>query len=96
MDEPYPGMKGNYIESSGTAMFTYGFLKGVRLGYISDAVFLGPAKKAYQLMIDKFVARNGTGGTLNWEGTVLVGSLDQDASFKVTNQCQPEIYLLLT
>jgi len=87
MDEPYPGMKGNYIESSGTAMFTYGFLKGVRLGYISDAVFLAPAKKAYQLMIDKFVARNGTGGTLNWEGTVLVGSLDQDASFKVTNQC---------
>lgn len=28
--------EGNYLETSGTSMFAYSFLKGVRLGYLSD------------------------------------------------------------
>ncbi|KAK5651842.1 hypothetical protein OQA88_11611 [Cercophora sp. LCS_1] len=75
MDERYKGQKGNYIESSGTAMYTYGLLKGVRMGLVGQEA-VETAKKAYGLMADRFVARNGTGGTLNWEGTVRVGSLD--------------------
>ncbi|KAK3314207.1 putative cell wall glycosyl hydrolase YteR [Apodospora peruviana] len=69
MDEPYPGQKGNYIESSGTAMYTYGLLKGVRKGYLDAKEFVSVAERAYGCMLDKFVARNGTNGTLNWEGT---------------------------
>ena len=29
-----PGIPGNYLESSGTALFAYAVLKGVRLGYL--------------------------------------------------------------
>jgi rhamnogalacturonyl hydrolase YesR len=83
MNEPYPGAKGNYIESSATAMFTYGLLKGVRKGYITGTKYTASATKAYDLMTSKFVAKNATGGLLNWEGTVSVGSLGSDASFKV-------------
>ncbi|KAK0610635.1 glycosyl hydrolase [Bombardia bombarda] len=85
MDAPYPGMEGNYIESSGTAMYTYGLLKGVRKGYLSGDVVEGygkVAERAYGLMTERFVARNGTNGTLNWEGTVRVGSLDGNGDFK--------------
>ncbi|EOD51418.1 putative cell wall glycosyl hydrolase protein [Neofusicoccum parvum UCRNP2] len=82
MDEPYPGMAGNYIESSGTAMFTYGLLKGARLGYVAGEKYTAPAEKAYQLMVNEFVAQNATGGMLNWEGTVEVGSLSGNASYE--------------
>jgi rhamnogalacturonyl hydrolase YesR len=83
MDAPYPGMKGNYIESSATAMFTASFLKAIRLGYIDSATYLATAKKAYSLMTTKFVAQNGTKSTLNWEGTVSVGSLGSNGSYEV-------------
>lgn len=83
IDPPYPGMEGNYIESSGTAMFTYSFLKGIRKGYLEKATYLPPSEKAYDLMVDRFIANNGTNGTLNWEGTVIVGSLSGDGSYEV-------------
>lgn len=83
MDEPYPGMKGNYIESSGTAMFTYGYLKGVRTGLL-DAAYRDTAVKAYDLMVQKFVKQEAN-GTLSWEGTVEVGSLNKDASYEVSS-----------
>jgi rhamnogalacturonyl hydrolase YesR len=85
MDEPYPGMKGNYIESSATAMFTYGYLKGVRTGLLADD-YRKTASKAYDLLIDRFV-KVEKNGTLSWEGTVLVGSLDKDASYEVSAFC---------
>jgi rhamnogalacturonyl hydrolase YesR len=80
MDEPYPGAKGNYIESSGTAMFTYGFLKGVRVGLL-DKSYKAPAVKAYKMMTDKFITYH-TNGTLSWEGTVSVGSLNSNGSYE--------------
>lgn len=83
IDPPYPGMKGNYIESSGTAMFTYSWLKGIRKGYLERETYFDSAEKAYNLMVDRFVAHNGTNGTLNWEGTVVVGSLSEDGSYEV-------------
>jgi rhamnogalacturonyl hydrolase YesR len=82
MDEPYPGTKGNYIESSATAMFTYGYLKGVRIGLL-EQFYRDTAVKAYDLMLERFVKYEAN-GTLSFEGTVKVGSLDKDASYEVS------------
>jgi len=86
MDGEYKGAKGNYIESSGTAMYTYGLLKGVRNGLFEEREregYLGVGKRAYEGMVERFVKVNGTDGTLNWEGTVRVGSLDGNGDYKV-------------
>lgn len=73
-------MKGNYIESSATAMFTYSYLKGIRLGLL-DAAYQCTALKAWDLMIDEFVQYENN-GTLSWTGTVEVGSLSGNASYE--------------
>lgn len=83
MDPPYPGMEGNYIESSGTAMFTYGMLKGLRKGYLEDGPYLDSAHRAFDLMADEFAIANGTNCSLNWQGTVEVGSLSSNGSYEV-------------
>ena len=80
MDEPYPGMEGNYIESSATAMFAYSYLKGVRTGLL-DKKYRTTATKAYDLMVERFV-KVEKNGTLSWEGTVEVGSLSGNASYE--------------
>ncbi|QSZ34386.1 hypothetical protein DSL72_005978 [Monilinia vaccinii-corymbosi] len=80
MNAPYPGKAGNYIESSASAMFVYALLKGVRMGYLGSE-YVAPMKKAYAYIAKTFVAFNGTNGSVNWEGTVSVGSLKSDASF---------------
>lgn len=56
----FPGRKGNYIESSGSAMFTYALYKGVRLGYLGNektpaATYSAVASKAYRYIVDTFV-----------------------------------------
>ncbi|KAF2189484.1 glycoside hydrolase family 105 protein [Zopfia rhizophila CBS 207.26] len=80
MDEPYPGMEGNYIESSGTVMFAYGYLKGIRTGLLEES-YRETALKAYDLCLDKFVKKEAN-GTLSWEGTVVVGSLSGNATYE--------------
>lgn len=82
MNEPYPGKPRNYIESSASSMFVYAILKGVRKGYLGSQ-YIAPMKKGYEYIADTFVAFNGTNGTVNWEGTVLVGSLGSNATFEV-------------
>ncbi|KAH6654463.1 cell wall glycosyl hydrolase YteR [Truncatella angustata] len=81
MSEQYVGAKGNYIESSATAMFVLGWLRGIKSGYLDSADYLDAAKKGYNLLIDDFVVENGD-GTLNWEGTVSVGSLNSNGTFE--------------
>lgn len=83
MDEPYPGMPGNYIESSATAMFTYGYLKGIRLGLL-DKAYKQTATKAWNLMLDDFIQYENN-GTLSWTGTVQVGSLSGNATYEVSS-----------
>ncbi|KAI0128579.1 cell wall glycosyl hydrolase YteR [Xylariales sp. AK1849] len=80
MSEQYVGAKGNYVESSATAMFTLGWLKGIRLGFLGDE-YLDAAKVAYTLLTDQFVVENSD-GTLNWEGTVSVGSLGSNGTYE--------------
>jgi unsaturated rhamnogalacturonyl hydrolase len=48
------GDKGNYLESSCSAMFTYSLFKAARKGYI-DKAYLDVALKAYRGFIDNFV-----------------------------------------
>lgn len=79
-----PGREKNYIESSGTAMFIYAMLKGIRMGYLDSETYLETATVAYEKMVERFVSVNADGG-LDWAGTVSVGSLsgkgDYDVSF---------------
>lgn len=81
MDEPYPGMPGNYIESSATAMFTYAYLKGIRTGLLEKS-YMDTAIKAWDLMLDDFIQYEKN-GTLSWTGTVEVGSLSGNATYEV-------------
>lgn len=83
MSEPYPGMEGNYIESSASAMFTLGWLQGMRLGLLDEEEYRDAAAKAYSLLTTKFV-REDDQGLLNWEGTVEVGSLSSNGTYEVS------------
>ncbi|MFH6767892.1 glycoside hydrolase family 88 protein [Gaetbulibacter aquiaggeris] len=46
---------GNYLEATGTSMFTYAFAKGVHKGYL-DKKYLAVAEKAYEGLIDNLVS----------------------------------------
>ena len=87
MNEPYPGMEGNYIESSASAMFTYGMLKGIEDGYLPSEDYYASAEKGYELLTNKFVVNNTNNGTMRWEGTVSVGSLSGNATYEVSLLC---------
>lgn len=87
-----PGREGNYIESSGSAMFAYALFKGHRLGYLEGhdnvtaaAAAAAPAvaARAYGYLTDAFVVRNAN-GTLGYNGTVAVCSLNSAASYEVS------------
>lgn len=85
MNEPYPGMEGNYVESSASAMFTWGFLKGINLGYLPRDDFLETAKTSYTSLVDNFiyVEKNGT---LSFNGTVAeCGLSDANVTFEASN-----------
>ncbi|KAK7055114.1 Six-hairpin glycosidase-like protein [Favolaschia claudopus] len=78
-----PGRSGNYIESSGSAMFVYSLFKGVRLGYLDNrrSGFTDVAARAYEYIVDTFVVNNGN-GTLGYNGTVSVCSLNSTATYE--------------
>ena len=54
------GREGNYLEATGTSMFTYALAKGVRKGYLPNK-YLDIAKKAYAGLIENLVSveKNG-------------------------------------
>ncbi|KAK2799159.1 hypothetical protein FQN51_007128 [Onygenales sp. PD_10] len=89
----FPGRAGNYIESSGSAMFAYALYKGARLGYLPKrlaAVSTKTASKCYEHIVDEFVVDNGN-GTLGYNGTVAVCSLNSTASYEYYVK-QPLLY----
>jgi rhamnogalacturonyl hydrolase YesR len=63
-------------------MFTFGLLKGIRLGFLPRSTYQATADKAYQTLEDRWVTE-GANGMLNWEGTVQVGSLSSNGSYEV-------------
>ncbi|KAJ5376591.1 hypothetical protein N7509_013477 [Penicillium cosmopolitanum] len=79
-----PNKQGNYIESSGSAMFTAALFKAARLGYLPEK-FASEARKAagkcYNHLVDAFVVKNEN-GTLGYNGTVSVCSLNSSASYE--------------
>lgn len=93
MTEPYPGEKRNYLESSASAMFTFGLLRGIRLGFLSEKEYLPAAEVGYKTLVDRWVTENPNNGTLNWEGTVQVGSLSSNASYEVCSSHSQMHYL---
>ncbi|MCM1151964.1 MAG: glycoside hydrolase family 88 protein [Alistipes senegalensis] len=55
-----PGRKGNYLESTGSIMFVYAMLKGVRLGYL-PAELKPEAMRLYERFVERFVRENEDG-----------------------------------
>ena len=64
-DHSYAGECGiaNYLESSASSMFTYAYLKGIRLGILPET-YKDVAEKAYQGLLKTFVTQNSD-GTIN-------------------------------
>jgi rhamnogalacturonyl hydrolase YesR len=82
-----PGMEarsGNYIESSGSAMFVYALFKSLRLGYISGPQYDAAALSGYDLMTSTFLNKNSHDGSLAWEWTAQTGSLSSNGTFEVS------------
>jgi hypothetical protein len=65
-------------------MFTYGLLHGVRIGLLSEEEYGELADRAFQTLLDDFVTENEENGTLNFEGTVEVGSLSSNGTYEVS------------
>ena len=55
-----PSARGNYLESSASAMFVYALLKGVRKGYLPQSDWAA-AQKGYQGIISQFVSTDAKG-----------------------------------
>lgn len=67
------GVPGNYLEASGTALFAYAVLKGVRLGYLPKR-FAAYGEKAFYGTCDKYLGVSGD-GKLQLSGICLVAGL---------------------
>lgn len=80
-----PDSPGNYIESSGSAMFTTVLFRAARLGYLPDRLASEARKTAeqcYSHLVDAFVVKNEN-RTLGYNGTVSVCSLNSSATYDV-------------
>ncbi|WP_316830569.1 glycoside hydrolase family 88 protein [Pedobacter aquatilis] len=80
-----PGRKGNYLESSASSMFVYGFAKGVRKGYLPKS-FSAAANKGYAGLKKEFIEQAGD-ERVNLTKTVSVSGLGgkpkyRDGSFE--------------
>lgn len=53
--------KCNYLEGSASSMFTYAFLKAVRLGFLSSDTYLETGKKAYEGIITYLISEDAEG-----------------------------------
>ena len=53
--------KANYLESSASSMFTYAYLKGIRLGVLNKTRYLPVAEKAYQGLLTTFIREENNG-----------------------------------
>lgn len=55
-----PGREGNYLEATCSAMFTYTFLKGVRMGYLDESL-LPYSKELYSNLCRQFISTDEEG-----------------------------------
>ena len=68
-----PGREGNYLEATCSAMFSYTFLKGIRMGYL-DKDLLPYAKKVYEDVVKEFISTDEQ-GRISLEKCCSVGGL---------------------
>ncbi len=67
------GEPGNYLETSGTAIFAYSLLKAVRLGILTEN-YREPAVKAFQAIMDQYLTVDEA-GVMHLGGICLVAGL---------------------
>ena len=67
------GVEGNYLETSGSALFAYAVLKGVRLGYLPKR-YTAYGEKAFYGTCDRHLGV-GADGALQLGGICLVAGL---------------------
>ncbi len=65
--------KGNYLETSGTALIAYAILKAVRLGFLAPR-YAEIGEKAFDGIVEKYLSRNDD-GLLKLSGICLVAGL---------------------
>lgn len=68
-----PEAKGNYLETSGSALFAYAVLKAVRLGYLPGK-YRAFAEKAFYGTLQRYLTQDAS-GTLSLGGICLVAGL---------------------
>lgn len=68
-----PGREGNYLETSGSSMIAYAFLKGARLGVI-EKEYASLGKETFDGICDRYLKINDK-GELNLGGICLVAGL---------------------
>ena len=66
------GIKPNYLEESGSAIFAYAIMKSVRLGYLEDRYFAF-GEKAFLGICDTYLSEKD--GELQLDGICLVAGL---------------------
>ena len=75
------GVEGNYLETSGSALFAYAVLKGVRLGYLPKR-YTAYGEKAFYGTCDRHLGV-GADGALQLGGICLVVSAARPAAMAV-------------
>lgn len=95
----FPGRAGNFLESSSTALFVFSILKGLRLDLLTTDMetyhhanattthtgLAEVALRAYDALVTHFVVDYGN-GTLGYNGTVTVCSLNSTATYEYYTQ----------
>ncbi|MEO6526212.1 MAG: glycoside hydrolase family 88 protein [Gemmatimonadaceae bacterium] len=71
MDQP--GRSGNYLEASGSAMFTYAFAKGARMGYLEPR-YRGIAERGFNGLVSTLISVDAD-GTVSLNGICSVAGL---------------------
>jgi unsaturated rhamnogalacturonyl hydrolase len=74
------GAEGNYLESSGSAMFIYTWIKGSQKGYLPPS-FSKKARKAYQQFVKQFVKKNSD-GTISITNVCEVAGLGGEKEYR--------------
>ena len=77
------GREGNYLEASGSCMFVYALVKGVRRGYV-DEVYMDVAQKGYKGILSHFIEDDGEEVQLHraCAGAGLGGNPYRDGSYE--------------
>ena len=82
----YPKKGANYLETSGSAIYAYSLLKGVRTGILEDTKYREAGKKAFEGICNKYLKKKN--GKLSLGGICLVAGLgpeskpNRDGSFE--------------